>query len=243
MAANSETGVINPVREAARLAHGHGALFHCDATQAIGRIPFDAREMGIDMATLSSHKIYGPKGAGALVATREARKKLAAVMHGGGQERDLRSGTPNVPAIVGFGMACGIATRERLRDAARQRDLRDDFERALKSSISGIIINGRNAERLPNTSSIRIIGALADAVMLRADKIEISTGSACSSNTIEPSHVLTAMGMDRDAADETIRVSIGRQTTKHDMDLAVKEIVKAVGFVRKINITHTEEVV
>ena len=120
MAANSETGVVNPVREAARLAHGHGALFHCDATQAIGRIPFDAEEMGTDMVTLSSHKIYGPKGCGALVATREARKRLAAVMHGGGQERDLRSGTPNVPAIVGFGMACGIATREGLRDAARQ---------------------------------------------------------------------------------------------------------------------------
>ena len=243
MAANSETGVINPVREAARLAHGHGALFHCDATQAIGRIPFDAREMGIDMVTFSSHKIYGPKGAGALVATREARKRLAAVMHGGGQERDLRSGTPNVPAIVGFGMACGIATREGLRDAARQRELRDGFETELRSTVPGVTINGRDTERLPNTSSVRIIGALADAVMLRADKIEISTGSACSSNTIEPSHVLTAMGMDRDAADETIRVSIGRQTTKHDMDLAVKEIVKAVGFVRNVNRTQTGEVV
>ena len=243
MAANSETGVINPVREAARLAHGYGALFHCDATQAIGRIPFDAREMGIDMATLSSHKIYGPKGAGALVATREARKRLAAVMHGGGQERDLRSGTPNVPAIVGFGMACKIAVWDGLHDMARQKNLRDCFERDLKAAISGVVVNGRWMDRLPNTSSLRIVGALADAVMLRADKIEISTGSACSSNTIEPSHVLTAMGMDRDAADETIRVSIGRQTTKQDMDLAVKEIAKAVGFVRKVNRTQTGEVV
>ena len=109
MAANSETGVIHPVKDVAKLVHGHGALFHCDATQAMGRIPFDAEEMGADMVTLSSHKIYGPKGCGALVATREARKKLAAVIHGGGQERDLRSGTLNVPAIVGFGEACRIA--------------------------------------------------------------------------------------------------------------------------------------
>ena len=243
MAANSETGVINPVTEAARLAHEHGALFHCDATQAIGRIQFDAEEMGIDMVTLSSHKIYGPKGCGALVATRQARKSLATIMHGGSQERNLRSGTLNVPAIVGFGMACGFAIKEGLRDAARQRELRDGFEMALKSSISGIIINGRNAERLPNTSSVRIIGALADAVMLRADKIEIATGSACSSNTIEPSHVLTAMGMDRDSADETIRVSIGRQTTKLDMDLAVKEIARAARSVRNVKRVKTREVV
>ena len=233
MAANSETGVVNPVREAARLAHGHGVLFHCDATQAIGRIPFDAREMGIDMVTLSSHKIYGPKGAGALVATREARKRLAAVMHGGGQERDLRSGTPNVPAIVGFGMACGIATREGLRDAARQRELRDGFETELRSTVPGVTINGSDAERLPNTSSVRIAGALADAIIIRATGIEISTGSACSSSTMEPSHVLTAMGLDRDAADESIRVSIGRPTTKQDMDVAISEIANAAQSVRK----------
>ena len=232
MAANSETGVINPVREAARLAHEHGALLHCDATQAIGRIQFDAEEMGIDMVTLSSHKIYGPKGCGALVATRQARKSLAAIMHGGGQERDLRSGTPNVPAIVGFGMACGIATREGLRDAARQRELRNGFERELKSAVPGVTINGSDAERLPNTSSVRIAGALADAVIIRATGIEISTGSACSSSTMEPSHVLIAMGLDRDAADESIRVSIGRPTTKQDMDMAISEIANAVQSVR-----------
>ena len=137
----------------------------------------------------------------------------------------------------------GIATREGLRDAARQRELRDGFERELKSAVSGVTINGRGTKRLSNTSSIRIAGALADAVMLRADKIEISTGSACSSNTIEPSHVMTAMGMGRDAADETIRISIGRPTTRQDMDLAVQEIAKAVGFVRKVNRTQTGEVV
>ena len=234
MAANSETGVINPVAEAAKLSREHGALFHCDATQAIGRIPFDAREMGIDMATLSSHKIYGPKGCGALVAIRQARKSLAAVMHGGGQERDLRSGTLNVPAIVGFGEACRIALDEGLADSPRQRSLRDEFERRLTGMIPDVSVNGAEAERLPNTSNVRIHGALADAIITRLHTVEVSTGSACSSSTMEPSHVLVAMGLGRIAADESIRVSIGRQTTEDDMKLAVSEIAQAVEAVRGI---------
>ena len=236
MAANSETGVINPVREAARLAHRHGALFHCDATQAIGRIPFDAREMGIDMVTLSSHKIYGPKGAGALVATREARKRLAAVMHGGGQERDLRSGTLNVPAIAGFGEACRIALDEGLADSPRQRSLRDRFEDRLMEMIPDVSVNGAGAERLPNTSNVRIRGALADAVITRLRSVEVSTGSACSSSTMEPSHVLVAMGLDRTAADESIRVSVGRYTTADDVELAASEIALAVEAIRGLEI-------
>ena len=236
MAANSETGVINPVREAARLAHGHGSLFHCDATQAIGRIPFDAREIGIDMVTLSSHKIYGPKGAGALVATREARKRLAAVMHGGGQERDLRSGTLNVPAIVGFGEACRIALGDGIADSSRQRSLRDRFEKLLMDIIPDVSVNGAGAERLPNTSNVRIRGALADAVITRLRSVEVSTGSACSSSTMEPSHVLVAMGLDRTAADESIRVSAGRYTTADDVELAASEIALAVEAVRGLEI-------
>ena len=234
MAANSETGVINPVAEAAKLSREHGALFHCDATQAIGRIPFDAREMGIDMVTFSSHKIYGPKGCGALVAIRQARKSLAAVMHGGGQERDLRSGTLNVPAIVGFGEACRIALDEGLADSPRQRSLRDEFERRLTGMIPDVSVNGAEAERLPNTSNVRIHGALADAIITRLHTVEVSTGSACSSSTMEPSHVLVAMGLGRIAADESIRVSIGRQTTEDDMKLAVSEIAQAVEAIRGI---------
>ena len=234
MAANSETGVINSIMEAARLAHKHGSLFHCDATQAIGRIPFDAREMGIDMVTFSSHKIYGPKGCGALVAIRQARKSLAAVMHGGGQERDLRSGTLNVPAIVGFGEACRIALDEGLADSPRQRSLRDEFERRLTRMIPDVSVNGAEAERLPNTSNVRIHGALADAIITRLHTVEVSTGSACSSSTMEPSHVLVAMGLGRIAADESIRVSIGRQTTEDDMKLAASEIAQAVEAVRGI---------
>ena len=241
--ANSETGVIQPVKKIAELAHKHDILFHCDATQAIGKIPFNANNYSIDMITLSSHKIYGPKGCGALVANRDARKRLTAIIHGGGQENDMRSGTQNVPAIAGFGEACRIAMSDGLSDAPRQRLLRDAFEKKILGIIPDISINGVGAERLPNTSNVTLHGALADAVMNRARDIEIASGSACISNTMEPSHVLLAMGLDRTAADESIRVSVGRHTTMKDVDTAVSEITKAVRFVRNIDKRHTEEVV
>ena len=238
MAANSETGVIHPIKEATRIAHDHGALFHCDATQAVGKIPFDAGKIDIDMVTLSSHKIYGPKGCGALVANRDARKRLAGMIHGGGQESDMRSGTLNVPAIVGFGMACGIATTEGLADAPRQRRVRDSFEKSLVDVICDVSINGRTAERILNTSNFRIRGALADAVLTRTKHVEASTGSACSSSSMEPSHVLVAMGLDRTAADESMRISIGRQTERADVELAVSDLAQAVRSIRKLEALH-----
>ena len=234
MAANSETGVIHPIKKIAKLAHEHGALFHCDATQALGKIPFYAPDYDIDMVTLSSHKIYGPKGCGALVANRESRRNMAGMIHGGGQERDLRSGTLNVPAIVGFGRACDIAVTEGLQDAPRQRTLRDEFEKEMAAMVGGIGINGGTTDRLPNTSNMRIRGALADAVVSNMKTVEISTGSACSSSTMEPSHVLTAMGLDRTAADESLRITLGRQTTQDDMRAAMQEITQAVDYVRSI---------
>ena len=232
MAANSETGVINPVGMAADIVHRHGAVLHCDATQAVGKIPFDAGEIGADMVTLSSHKIYGPKGCGALVATRDARRRMAAILHGGGQERELRSGTPNVPAIAGFGEACSIAATEGLADAGRQRGLRDMFETNLAVTVPDVSVNGHGAARLPNTSNVRMRGALADAVLTRVPSA-MSTGSACASGTMEPSHVLVAMGLDREAADESIRVSVGRNTGERDIDMAVSELAKAASFVRR----------
>ena len=236
MAANSETGVLHPWNEIAMLAMKYGVLFHCDATQAIGKVPFYATRTGIDMVTLSSHKIYGPKGCGALVATRDARKRLSAIIHGGGQEKDLRSGTPNVPAIAGFGEACRIAVSDGLQDAPRQRSLRDAFEKKMSNVVSDISINGIESKRLSNTSNIRLHGALADAVMTRAHTIEVSSGSACSSSAMEPSHVLLAMGLDRTAADESIRISAGRHTTMEDIDSAVSEIAKAVEFVKGVEV-------
>ncbi len=232
MAANSETGVIQPVSEISKIVHENDALFHCDATQYIGRIPFDANALGVDIVTLSSHKIYGPKGIGAMVATADVRRRLRPLIHGGGQENGMRSGTMNVPGIVGFGKACEIATDFGLADASRQTSLRDHFEKEVLSLVDDVTVNGGEVRRLPNTSNLRIAGAFADAVIVNAPAIEISTGSACSSSAIEPSHVLTAMGLDRDAADESIRMSLGRPTTHEEVDVAVWEIARAVAFVR-----------
>lgn len=231
-AANSETGVIQPTDKIAKIVHDYGALLHCDATQAVGKVLFDAGDLDVDIVTLSSHKIYGPKGVGAMVATADARRQLSPMIHGGGQENGMRSGTLNVPGIVGFGMACELAADSGLADAPRQESLRNHFEREVLSSVDGVTINGDGARRLPNTSNLRIAGALADAVIVNAPAIEVSTGSACSSSAIEPSHVLIAMGLDRDAADESIRVSLGRPTKQEEIDLAVREIARAVGFVR-----------
>ena len=242
MAANGETGVVHPVREAADMAHSHGALLHCDATQAAGRIPFDAEEIGADMVTISAHKMYGPKGCGALVATREARRLLGPVLHGGGQESGLRSGTHNVPGIVGFGAACDISMAEGLRDARRQAALRDRFEDRMAAGLPDTAVNGQGAERIPNTSSVVIRGALADAVLANAGGVEIATGSACASAAVGPSHVLLAMGVGRAAAGECVRVSFGRPSTEGDADGAADEIAAAAARVRRIEAAAAAQV-
>ena len=162
---------------------------------------------------------------------------------GGGQEDGMRSGTPNVPGIIGFGAACELAVTEGIRDAGRQQTLRNQFELNLQAEIDGVTINGAGADRLPNTSNFRIEGALADAVILNTHNISVSSGSACTSATMEPSHVLTAMGLDRDAADESIRVSIGRPTVSKDLDTAVSEITDAVHHVRGVVKKAVEELV
>ncbi len=233
MVANSETGVINPIQLVVKHAHEFDVLVHCDATQAIGKIPFNMQEFEIDMVTFSSHKIYGPKGCGALVATRDARKQLQGIFQGGGQENNMRSGTLNVPGIVGFGVACEIVMNQLLSDIKFQKHLRNYFEEKIHELIPHIKVNGKESDRLPNTSNIRLIGALADAIIANAPEIEISTGSACTSFAMEPSHVLTAMGLNTDQANECIRISIGRNTTQQDMDIALDAIVRAAEFVRE----------
>ena len=231
-AANSETGVVQPIEEIAELAHRRGALLHSDATQAVGKVPFDAGRMGVDIATFSAHKIYGPKGCGALVANKEARKMLRAQIHGGGQERGMRSGTLNVPGILGMAAACERVVPAMLGRAGEHASMRDGMEKRLVSELGGVSVNGGGAPRLPNTSNVRIEGTIADAVIVNARRIQISSVSACSSSAMEPSHVLTAMGLGRDAADESVRVSLGVPTEKGDVDLAVDEIASAARFVR-----------
>ncbi len=232
MSANSETGVLNPVAEIAELARAVGALFHCDATQSAGRLPFDLEEIGADLVSLSSHKICGPTGVGALVGTRHSLRRLSPIIHGGGHERGLRSGSLNVAGIVGFGAASRIAFGERTAESARVAELRDRLTGSLMSRLSGVREIGDVSRRLPNTANIRFEGADAEAVVANMDPVAASTGSACSSGAIEPSEVLLAMGIPRDAASESVRFSVGRFTMREDIDVAVESAVAAVEFVR-----------
>ena len=232
MAANSETGVLNPVGEIAERVRAAGALFHCDATQMAGRLPFDMEELGADLVSVSGHKICGPGGVGALVGTRHALRRLAPVIHGGGHERGLRSGSLNVGGIVGLGAAAQIAAEERESESARVEVLRDRLVAELKARLAGVHQNGDPSRRLPNTASIRFEGADAEAVMSNMDPVAVSTGSACSAGSIEPSEVLTAMGLSRDAAFESVRFSLGRFTTEADIATAIESAIASVERVR-----------
>lgn len=235
MAANSETGVLNPVSHVAERARSVGALFHCDATQMAGRLPFDMDEIGADFVSVSSHKICGPGGVGALVGTRQSLRQLKPIVHGGDQEHGLRSGSLNVAGIVGLGVAARFAAEERAGEVSRLGALRDSLVGTLRSSLEGVEENGDPARRLPNTANVRFVGADAEAVMANMGSVAVSAGSACSSGSIEPSEVLLAMGVSREAAFEAIRFSIGRFTTESDIATAVGSVVGAVEYVREMN--------
>ena len=234
MAANSETGVLNPVDEIAERVRAAGALYHCDATQMAGRLPFDMEALGADLVSVSGHKICGPGGVGALVGTRHALGELAPVIHGGGHERGLRSGSLNVAGIVGLGAAARIAADERESESARVGVLRDRLVAELEAQLPGVQQNGDPARRLPNTASIRFEDADAEAVMSNMDPVAVSTGSACSAGSIEPSEVLTAMGLSREAAFESVRFSLGRFTTEADIGIAIESAIGAVARVRSM---------
>ena len=232
MAANSETGVLNPVGEIAERVRAAGALFHCDATQMAGRLPFDMEALGTDLVSVSAHKICGPGGVGALVGTRHSLRQLDALLHGGGHERGLRSGSLNVAGIVGLGAAARVAVEERVPESARVEARRDRLVTELGARLAGVHQNGDTMRRLPNTASVRFEGADAEAVTTNMDPVAVSTGSACSSGAIEPSEVLLAMGLSREAAFESVRFSLGRFTTSSDVDSAVESAVAAVERVR-----------
>jgi cysteine desulfurase len=220
-AANNEVGTLQPIQELAALAHERGALFHCDAAQAVGKVPVNVDELGVDLLSASAHKLYGPKGIGALY-TRDAaaNRLLEPLYYGGGQERGLRSGTSNVPAIVGFGEACAIAGAELGGEAERIEGLRDLLEQELARAIPTVIIHAQQALRLPNTSSVALPGIDGDALLLNLPDVMMGLGSACNSGSIEPSHVLEAMGVGRELAHSTVRISLGRFTTQEDVTQA-----------------------
>ena len=235
MLANSETGVINDVGAVAELAHRHGALVHTDATQAVGRIDTAMAALEADLLSLSGHKICGPGGVGALLASASARRQMVPVIHGGGHERRLRSGSLNVSGIVGFGLAAELAGSEWQLEAARVSELRDELVALITAGVGDAEQNGDVTRRLPNTANLLFRGADAEALVANLDPVAVSAGSACSSGAPEPSPVLVAMGLNRAEAAESLRFSLGRFTTEHDVKTAAARTIDAVRFVRSMN--------
>jgi cysteine desulfurase len=234
MYANNEIGVIQPIREISVIARRHGVLFFSDATQAVGKVPVDVNVDGIDLLTLSAHKLYGPKGIGALhVRRRNPRVRLTAQMDGGGHERGMRSGTLNVPAIVGLGKACELCLTEMEADAVRIGELRDRLERGLLA-IEGSRVNGSRRHRLPHTTNISFRGVDGEALLAALGKdIALSSGSACTSASMEPSYVLKALGLDDDLAHSSLRLGLGRWTTAEEVEYAIGRIAEVVATLRE----------
>lgn len=237
MFVNNETGVMQPIQKIAELAHQKGTLFMTDATQAVGKIPVDVREMNIDIMAFSGHKFYGPKGIGGLYlrSKRPFKVKLGALIHGGGHERGIRSGTLNVPGIVGLGTAAEIAIQEMKADENRVGALRDQLEQTFLN-MPDAMLNGHPTERLYNVSNICFKGADADAIIAGLENIAVSNGSACSSTKVEPSHVLSAMGLGEQDAYSSLRFSLGRFSCHSDIEDCLNEISKLVENLRKMKV-------
>jgi cysteine desulfurase len=233
MYANNETGTIQPVQEISTIAKKHNVLFFCDAAQAVGKIPVDVIEDGIDLLAFTAHKIYGPKGIGALyVRRRNPRVKLTAQMDGGGHERTMRSGTLNVPAIVGFGKACELCKHEMETESNRLNILRDKLENGLLQ-IGEVSVNGNTKFRLPHVTNLSFKDTTANKLMMSISRnIAVSSGSACTSALPEPSYVLKAMGLTDDLANASLRFGAGRFTTEEQIDFVIKEITDAVKKIR-----------
>jgi cysteine desulfurase len=234
MFANNEIGVIQPIGKISAIARKHGVPFFSDATQAVGKVPVDVNADGIDLMALSAHKLYGPKGIGALyVRRRSPRVRLTAQMDGGGHERGMRSGTLNVPGIVGFGKACALCSLEMETDRQRIAPLRDRLEEALLA-LDGARVNGSREHRLPQVTNISFAGVDGDALLAGLGKnVALSSGSACTSASMEPSYVLKALGLEDRLAHASLRLGLGRFTTVEEVDYAVGEIGKTVGRLRE----------
>ena len=233
MYANNEIGVIQPVQEISLIAKKHGVLFFTDATQAVGKIPVDVIKDGIDLMAFSAHKMYGPKGVGALYVRRKnPRVRVTAQMDGGGHERGMRSGTLNVPGIVGFGMACEICRLNMEEDTKRINALRDKLENALLQTEE-TYLNGNKENRLPHVTNVSFRYVESEAMMLGCNKsIAVSSGSACTSASVEPSHVLKALGLSDDLAHSSLRFSLGRFTTEEEIDYTIDQIKNTIGRLR-----------
>jgi len=232
MASNNETGVVQPIKEIAELAKSAGAIFHTDAVQAAGKIPINVKELGCSLLSLSAHKMYGPKGIGALYLSNEIN--ISPILFGGGQERGRRAGTENVAHIVGFGKACELSMNNK-EEIERIRKLRDKLENSILANVKDAKINGKEANRVCNTINISFPNIDAEALVINLDLkgIAVSTGAACSSGKVEISHVLKAMNLPKEYLLSTIRISIGRFNTEEEINYAAEEISKSVELMRK----------
>jgi cysteine desulfurase len=235
MAANNEIGVLQPIKEIGEICRKHGVLFHTDAVQAAGKVPLDVEEMKVDLMSLSAHKIYGPKGVGALYVRRKPRVRIAPIIDGGGHERGMRSGTLNVPGIVGMGAACEIAKAEMATENLRLQELRDRLQKGLQDQLDYTYINGSIEHRLPNNLNISFAYVEGEAMMMAIKDVAVSSGSACTSASLEPSYVLRALGVEEELAHTSIRFGLGRFTTKEEVDYVIDLVVAKVNKLRELS--------
>jgi cysteine desulfurase len=226
MHANNEVGTVQPVEEIGRITRERGVLFHVDAVQSVGRIPFDVESANADLVSLSAHKMYGPKGVGALYVRRRPRARLVAQMDGGGHERGYRSGTLNVPGIVGFGAAARIARDEMAAEAPRMLALRERLRAAIQAGMDRVFVNGSLERRLPGNLNVSFERVEGEALMIAMKDVAVSSGSACTSASLEPSYVLRAMGVSDELAHSSIRFGLGRFNTEEEVDHAARLVVE-----------------
>jgi len=236
MAGNNEIGTLHPLKEIGKICKAKGVLFHTDATQAIGKVPVDVDEMGIDLLSLSGHKMYGPKGIGALyVRRKDPRVRLDAMMDGGGHERGMRSGTLPVPMIVGLGMASEIARKEMSAESQRLLHLRNRLHTGITSKLEDVYLNGHPELRLPGNLNLSFAFVEGEGLMMGIKDIAVSSGSACTSASLEPSYVLKALGLGDELAHSSIRFGLGRFTTEEEIDFVIQDVVRAVNHLRDMS--------
>jgi len=236
MLANNEIGSINPIREIGKIAKEKGILFHCDATQGVGKIPVDVQEMGIDLMSFTAHKIYGPKGVGALYVRKKApRVRIAPMIDGGGHERGMRSGTLPVPLVVGFGKACELCEQEMTAEARRLAAMRDRLEAGIMNGLDEVYLNGHPTQRLPHNLNVSFAYVEGESLLMGLKEIALSSGSACTSATLEPSYVLRALGVGSDLAHSSIRFGLGRFNTDDEVDYTIKRIIETVTRLREMS--------
>lgn len=235
MAANNEIGIIQAVKEIGQVARKKGILFHTDATQAVGKIPVDVEEMGIDLLSLTAHKMYGPKGVGALYVRSKPRVKVSPIIDGGGHEQGMRSGTLNVPGIVGLGEACKIAQNEMAAEAKRLTALRERLKEGILNALDDTYVNGHPTERLPGNMNLSFAYVEGESLLMGLKEIAVSTGSACTSASLEPSYVLRAIGVEERLAHSALRFGLGRFNTEEEVDYTVDRVVEEVSRLRQLS--------